>query len=414
MLDGSSWVFDWQERCNIVRGIKQSLHLYDYEPERNTFHEEVLQGLQKSRKELPSKYFYDETGSQLFERICMLDEYYLTRTELKIMQEQMQEIVALLGPGCQLIEYGSGSSKKTRKLLDALHHPAAYVPIDISKEHLMRSAVSLAQAYPHLEVLPVCADYTGDFEIPFPTRPVLRKVGYFPGSTIGNFDPEPAKHFLKQIARTCQGGGLLIGVDLKKDFNILHRAYNDQQGVTAQFNLNLLTRINQKLGANFRLDQFQHYAFYNPGKSRIEMHLVSLKNQIVRVGETEIVFQLGESIWTESSYKFTLPEFAQLAATAGLRVEHVWTDPQELFSVQYLAVVKLPRKCGTQIDWLNTILSVGIAGICFPLVPLLRGETRSLHESCSLSTTAQAHTYKKGTGCLWEFALALAISYVAS
>ena len=242
----------------------------------------MLQGLQDARKELPSKYFYDDVGSQLFEQICELDEYYLTRTELGIMQERMAEIVALLGPNCLLIEYGSGSSTKIRMLLDALQDPAGYVPIDIAKEQL-RSAAALALAYPELEVLPVCADYTSDFALPLPRKPVLRRVAYFPGSTIGNFDREPARHFLHQIARVCQGGGLLIGVDLKKDFNILHRAYNDSQGVTAQFNKHLLVRMNQELDANFQLNQFGHYAFYNPGQSRIEMHLVSLKNQTVRI-----------------------------------------------------------------------------------------------------------------------------------
>jgi len=296
----------------------------------------VLQGLLDSRKELPSKYFYDEVGSQLFEQICELDEYYLTRTELSIMQANTHEIASLLGPNCLLIEYGSGSSTKVRMLLDALQDPAGYVPIDIAKEQLLHSAASLAQAYPELEVLPVCADYTSNFELPLPGKPVLRRVAYFPGSTIGNFDREPAKQFLKQIARVCQSGGLLIGVDLKKDFNILHRAYNDSQGVTAQFNKHLLVRINQELDANFQLNQFGHYAFYNPGQSRIEMHLVSLKNQAVRIGDIEIAFKLGESIWTESSYKYTPEEFAQLAATAGFTVERVWTDPRQFFSVQYL------------------------------------------------------------------------------
>lgn len=299
----------------------------------------MLQGLQKPRKELPSKYFYDEIGSDLFEQICELDEYYPTRTEFGIMRAQAQEIAALLGPHCLLIEYGSGSSKKTCELLDVLQSPVGYVPIDISKEQLMQSVVALAELYPDLEMLPVCADYTSDFEIPMPTRPVAHRVGYYPGSTIGNFDPGPARDFLRQIARTCNGGGLLIGVDLKKDFNILHRAYNDQQGLTAQFNKHILVRINQELGANFLINQFGHYAFYNPGESRIEMHLVSLKEQAVQLGDVEISFKLGESIWTESSYKYTPEEFAQLAATAGFRVEACWTDPREFFSVQYLTVL---------------------------------------------------------------------------
>jgi dimethylhistidine N-methyltransferase len=298
----------------------------------------VLQGLQDARKELPSKYFYDDVGSQFFEQICELDEYYLTRTELAIMQAHKQEMAALLGPQCLLIEYGSGSSTKVCMLLDALQEPAGYVPIDIAKDQLLRSVAALATAYPALEVLPVCADYTSDFELPVPKKNVLRRVAYFLGSTIGNFDREPAKHFLRQIAQVCQGGGLLIGVDLKKDFNILHRAYNDSQGVTAQFNKHLLVRINQELDADFQLNHFGHYAFYNPGQSRVEMHLVSLKNQTVRIGDIEISFKLGESIWTESSYKYTLEEFAHLARAAGFTVERVWTDPRQLFSVQYLGV----------------------------------------------------------------------------
>ncbi|HLG65892.1 MAG TPA: L-histidine N(alpha)-methyltransferase [Ktedonosporobacter sp.] len=318
------------------RQTKRPLQFYDFEPEKDTFLEDVLQGLQQMQKELPSKYLYDHAGSQLFERICTLSEYYPTRTELAIMQKSMHEIIEILEPSCLLIEYGSGSSKKTRMLLDSLQQPAAYVPIDISKEHLLQSAIALAIAYPQLEVLPVCADYTSSFEIPAPIKPVRRIIGYYPGSTIGNFDPGPAKRFLQQIAIACKGGGLLIGVDLKKDFNILHSAYNDQQGVTALFNLNLLARLNRELHANFRLEHFQHYAFYNPREGRIEMHLESLKDQVVQIGEIEFFFKLGESIWTESSYKYTLDEFAQLALTAGFTVERVWTDAQGLFSVQYL------------------------------------------------------------------------------
>jgi len=318
------------------RQTKRTLQFYDFEPEKDTFLEDVLHGLQQVQKELPSKYLYDHTGSQLFERICTLSEYYPTRTELAIMQASMQEIIEVLEPSCLLVEYGSGSSKKTRMLLDALQQPAAYVPIDISKEHLLNAAIALAIAYPQLEVLPVCADYTSSFGIPAPIKPARRTIGYYPGSTIGNFDPEPARHFLQHIATTCKGGGLLIGVDLKKDFNILHHAYNDREGVTALFNLNLLTRLNRELHANFQLEHFQHYAFYNPRASRIEMHLESLKDQVVRIGDIEFSFKLGESIWTESSYKYTLDEFAQLAMTAGFTVEHVWTDAQGLFSVQYL------------------------------------------------------------------------------
>jgi dimethylhistidine N-methyltransferase len=337
MPAGSLQVFAWQRRCDIYpQRTENEERLSDYRSPAYTFREEVVQGLQKKRKELPSKFFYDEIGSALFEQICTLDEYYLTRTEIALMQEKMHEIVSLLGPHCLLIEYGSGSSTKTRQLLDALPDLAAYVPIDISKEYLMQSVAALESTYPTLEILPICADYTSDFAIPVPTRPVARRIAYYPGSTIGNFDPELATHFLKQIARTCHDGGLLISVDLKKDCNVLHCAYNDQQGLTAQFNKHLLTRINQELDADFHIHQFGHYAFYNPGESRIEMHLVSLKSQIVHIGEIEIVFEQGESIWTESSYKYTLKQFAQLAQAAGWKVEQVWTDPQEFFSMQYL------------------------------------------------------------------------------
>lgn len=320
----------------MLQQSKQEPRLHDFEPLHTTMRAEVMAGLAKASKELPSKYFYDEIGSHLFERICELEEYYVTRTELEIMRQQSDEIARLLGPRCLLIEYGSGSSKKTRLLLDALQDPAGYVPIDISKEFLQDSAAALAGAYPGLEILPVCADYTGAFQLPSPGKHVERRVAYFPGSTIGNFEHDAARRFLRRVARVCQGGGLLIGVDLKKDGNILHRAYNDRQGVTARFNLHLLARINLELGANFCLDQFSHYAFYNPRQSRIEMHLISLRRQTVRIGEAEIFFNAGESIWTESSYKYTPEEFAQLANEAGFSVQQVWTDQRELFSVQYL------------------------------------------------------------------------------
>jgi dimethylhistidine N-methyltransferase len=273
----------------------------------------------------------------LFERICVLDEYYIPRTEVAIMETYIEEMVELLGPSVVLIEYGSGNSTKTRILLDHLREPTAYVPIDISREQLLRATKELASSYPGLEVLPVCADYTSSFELPAPKQPSHRKVVYFPGSTIGNFDLIPAKHFLGHIAGVCgPGGGLLIGVDLKKDPSVLHRAYNDNQGVTAAFNLNLLERINRELNCDFQLEGFEHYAFYNPLEGRVEMHLVSLRDQTVRLDNATIPFAKGESIWTESSYKFDLDEFQQLAAAAGFKAEHTWTDEQQWFSVQYL------------------------------------------------------------------------------
>ncbi len=322
-----------------MQNMKVPIRLYDFEPELGRFREEVVQGLMKPRKELPSKFFYDEHGSQLFDQICELEEYYPTRTELRIMEIHAEEIAQTLGENCLLIEYGSGSSIKTHLLLDKLPNPAAYIPVDIAREHLLNSAYRLAGVYPGLEILPICADYTGYFELPTPSRLVGQRVVYFPGSTIGNFDPVPAKYFLKHIAHIVKrGGGLLIGVDLKKDPVVLHRAYNDRAGVTAEFNLNLLARINRELGTDFQLEHFRHYASYNPAENRIEMHLVSLKEQVVHLDEYEIKFGAGESIWTESSYKYTLAEFARLAATAGFKVEQVWTDPLQRFSVQYLKV----------------------------------------------------------------------------
>lgn len=313
------------------------IRLHDFNPARERFLAEVLSGLRKSQKELPSKYFYDEEGSHLFERICTLDEYYIPRIEAAIMETYIEEMAELLGPRVLLVEYGSGNCAKTRFLLDHLHEPVAYVPIDISRERLLSAARELAADYPEMEVLPVCADYTSGFDLPVPKRPSERAVVYFPGSTIGNFDPVPAKLFLEHVAGVCRpGGGLLIGVDLKKDPRVLHRAYNDSQGVTAAFNLNLLERINRDLNCDFRPDWFQHYAFYNPGESRVELHLVSLREQTVHLDNVVIPFVEGESIWTESSYKFNVDEFEQMAVAAGFKVERAWTDKQQWFSVQYL------------------------------------------------------------------------------
>lgn len=300
-------------------------------------HREVLQGLRKPQKELPSKLFYDQVGSQLFEQICDLDEYYLTRTETAIMQASIGEIAALLGKGCLLIEYGSGNSKKTRILLDHLPELVGYLAIDISKEHLLRSTADLAAAYPGLDVIPIWADYTSYFVLPVIHKPVVRKIAYFPGSTIGNFYPDEAVAFLERIAGTIGSSGvLLIGVDLKKDPAVLNLAYNDRAGVTAAFNLNLLARLNGEFGADFQLEQFAHHAFYNEAEGRIEMHLISLREQTVHIDGQEIHFEQGETILSEVSYKYTLEEFARLAAQAGFKVGRVWTDEDARFSVQYL------------------------------------------------------------------------------
>jgi dimethylhistidine N-methyltransferase len=309
----------------------------DFKPGCESFLAEVMIGLRKSQKELPSKYFYDERGSYLFEKICELEEYYIPRTEHSIMQAHIREIADLIGPRILLIEYGCGNCKKVRFLIDHLHDPVAFIPLDISQEQLIHVTKELASTYPWLQVLPVCADYTSKFELPIPRQSSQRTVVYFPGSTISNFDPIPAKYFLDHVATICGAdGALLIGVDLKKDPTVLHSAYNDREGITAAFNLNLLERINRELDCDFQSDRFQHHAFYNPRESRIEMHLVSLTDQAVHLGKETISFIKGESIWTESSYKYSLDDFEQMAAAAGFKVEGVWLDELKWFSVQYL------------------------------------------------------------------------------
>jgi dimethylhistidine N-methyltransferase len=309
-------------------------------PASSEFLRDVLAGLSRPSKHLACKYFYDEAGSQLFDQICDLPEYYPTRTELAILKHHAPEMADLLGPGCVVIEYGSGSSLKTRLLLDAVHRPpAAYVPVDISHEHLHKSARTLAQQYPDIEVVPVCADFTQPFDLPALQGSYQRRVVYFSGSTIGNFGPLEAYHLLAQIGKLAGvGGGLLIAADLKKDPSILEPAYNDAAGVTAMFNLNLLARINRELGADFALDQFRHHACYNAKVGRIEMYLISNVAQAVHVGGHRFDFAAGERICTEYSYKYGLEEFADLARQAGLSVDRVWTDPQGLFSVQMLTV----------------------------------------------------------------------------
>ena len=315
--------------------LLESIQLTDLCPETDTFLDEVRDGLQQPQKAIPAKFFYDVRGSQLFDQITELPEYYLTRTEMGIMQRFVGEMVERIGPRTLLVEYGSGSSLKTRILLDHLTDPAGYVPIDISKEHLLRSAATLAAAYPGLTILPVCADYTSAFRLP--DLDGARPVVYFPGSTIGNFSPDEARAFLRRIAGIVgSGGGLLIGVDLKKDIALIEAAYNDAQGITAAFNKNMLARINRELGGTFDLDRFEHEAFYNRAHGRIEMHLVSLIDQCVRIGKGQVPFRKGETILTEYSHKYSLDDFAALAASAGFAVEQVWTDDEHLFSVQDL------------------------------------------------------------------------------
>ena len=298
---------------------------------------EVLNGLTSNPKTLPAKLFYDDEGARLFERICALDEYYLTRSELSILRARVGEIAALAGPRCALVEYGSGAGTKIRLLLDALHEPAAYVPIDISHLQLARVAEDLAWEYPRVLISPVCADYTRPLTLP--NLPVhARRLAFFPGSTIGNFHPAEAAAFLSRIRRTVGPGGMLVlGVDRRKDPALLHAAYDDPHGVTAAFNLNMLRRINRELGADFDLRKFQHLAFFNDQASRVEMHLVSTEDQVVRIADARVEIARSETIWTESSYKYDEEQLANVAGSAGFAVDRLWTDADTYFWVGVLS-----------------------------------------------------------------------------
>ena len=314
-----------------------SVTLHDYHPRTADMREEVLAGLREPQKTLPCKYFYDDHGAALFDAICELPEYYLTRTELGIMEAHAADMAAALGPRVMLVEPGSGSSLKTRLLLEHLPQPRAYVPVDISRAHLVNAADRLNRLYPELEVLPVCTDFCQPFSIPAPRRRAARTVIYFPGSTIGNFEPAAAIQLLKQLRRLAgPAGGLLIGVDLRKDPATLERAYNDAGGVTAAFNLNILRRLNRELGSDFDVSRFRHRAVYDETEGRIEMHLVSLDDQSVRIADEFFRFRENEHIVTEYSYKHSVPGFAALAAKAGFAVNQVWGDDRRWFSVVYL------------------------------------------------------------------------------
>ncbi|MBL9107567.1 MAG: L-histidine N(alpha)-methyltransferase [Myxococcales bacterium] len=327
-----------QRNNTAFRARRRSVQLLDLAPAAGDFQSDVIAGLAGGDRTLPCKYLYDDLGSWLFEQICELPEYYLTRTELQITRDHAAEMASACGLGVAFLELGSGSSLKTRIVLQHLRHPVAYVPVDISRVHLLTSSESLAYEFPRLPIFPVCADFTQ----PFPPLELgaERTVVYFPGSTIGNFIESEAVALLRNLAGYIgPRGGMLVGVDLAKDPAILERAYNDSRGVTAAFNLNLLVRINRELGADFDLDAWRHVAIHNPGESRIEMHLVSRRHQTVRLGGHSFVFRDGETIRSEYSHKYSRDHFAGLAAAAGLRVRQVWTDPQQLFSVQYLTPV---------------------------------------------------------------------------
>lgn len=301
------------------------------------FRADVLAGLSGPRKRLPAKYFYDAAGSRLFDRITAQPEYYPTRTELGILRARAGEMAARCGPRCLLIELGAGSLTKVRLLLDRLDRPAGYVPVDVSGDHLRAAAAALADDYPALAVVPVAADFTGPFALP--GVPAARRVVFFPGSTIGNFDPPAADALLRRVVRLVgPGGGLLLGIDLRKDVAVLERAYNDAAGVTAAFNRNLLVRINRELGADFDPAAFRHAAFYDRDRSRVEMHLVSAAAQRVHLGGAAVDFRAGESIHTENSYKYDVAEFAGRAGACGLRLADSWTDARDYFAVLFLTV----------------------------------------------------------------------------
>ena len=316
-------------------GPHKKIRFSDYHPPPVDFQAEVIAGLGKHVKAIPPKFFYDETGSRLFDAICHLPEYYLTRSEIQILRDNAEQIADVMGKHCYLVEPGSGSSHKIRLLLEALR-PSTYMPVDISKHHLLKSAQSLAEDYPWLDIHAACADFTAKLIIPEQDDPA-RNVVFFPGSSIGNFEKEDAIRFLRRLGETAgTGGGLLIGIDLEKDRAILEAAYNDRNGITAQFNKNLLQRINNELDGDFDLATFRHRAFYNEVRHRIEIHLVSTRPQTVTVAGRHFDFRMNESIHTENSYKYSIEEFRTIAAAAGYRAVQSWVDPQRLFNVQFL------------------------------------------------------------------------------
>jgi dimethylhistidine N-methyltransferase len=301
---------------------------------------DILDGLNQDQKQLSPKYFYDETGSRLFDQICDLPEYYLTRTELGIMREHVEAMTGLMGPRASIIELGSGSSLKTRILLDHVEEPAAYVPVDISRDHLLKTAGCLADDYPEIEILPVCADFTQSFELPEPAVEPDRHVVYFPGSTIGNFSRDDAIDLLKQVRQVVNGNGaLLVGVDLIKPRKVVEAAYNDTAGVTAKFNKNILARINRDHAGAFDPSRFEHDAVYDEEHHRIEMRLISCEEQDIPIAGQSIHFEKGEYIVTEHSHKYSIDEFGSIGEEAEFSLKDIWTDPDQLFSVQFLEAI---------------------------------------------------------------------------
>jgi dimethylhistidine N-methyltransferase len=303
--------------------------------EESAFAADVLRGLSATPKRIPAKYFYDDAGSLLFDRITDLPEYYPTRCEMGILEAHAAEICKLIPEGAALVEFGAGSNKKARILLKAAPTLSAYVPVDICGEMIEREAVELRRDFPKLKITPITADFTKEFDLPPEAKAALARVGFFPGSTIGNFEPHEAAAFLNNVGKILGPGAILIiGVDLIKPVEVLNAAYNDKQGVTAKFNLNLLKRINRELGGTFNLDGFEHHAIYNRERNRIEMHLASLKRQKVKVAGETIDFRAGETIHTENSYKYSIESLSALARGVGWSPLKVWTDADKYFSIQ--------------------------------------------------------------------------------
>jgi dimethylhistidine N-methyltransferase len=311
---------------------------HDFEPELEDFEQSVLNGLAQTPKTLPCKFFYDEQGSALFDQICELEEYYPTRTEIALLQDYSAEIADLAGADCHIIEFGSGSSIKVRILLDALENPAAYTAIDISREHLLASAGNLTGQYPGIAITAICADYTTALEWPEQEASGSKPVGFFPGSTIGNFTPAEARDFLSQVAGMLRSrsGAFIVGVDLKKDKAVLDAAYDDKKGITALFNLNLLARANRELGTDFDLKNFKHRGFYNDLEGRVEMHLECITAHKVAISGKTFDFNAGERVHTENSYKYTVEEFQDIARKAGFTPQTTWVDSRSYFSLHYL------------------------------------------------------------------------------
>jgi dimethylhistidine N-methyltransferase len=302
------------------------------------FMHDMQTALSQWPKSISPKFFYDQAGSALFDRICALPEYYPTRIELALLQTHAADIAQCMGEHADIIEFGAGSLKKIRLLLKAAQQPARYVPMDISGVHLETASLILQQEFPHLRVQPLVADYTQDWQLPAALPHAGKRVAFFPGSTIGNFSPAQAHAFFNNCARNLSGGALLLGVDLIKSPDVLHAAYNDAQGLTAAFNLNLLTRANRELGCDFDLTRFAHSAFYNAPLQRIEMHLLSLQAQTVHMNGVAYAFEQGETLHTEYSHKFTIAGVQQAALAAGLQAGAYWTDPQHQFGLLWLNI----------------------------------------------------------------------------